>query len=474
MRRVAWIYITSVLLSALALSAVAFIHRPVASPSVWIFLILTLIAALMRIVHIVAPNHRSYEGSTIAFVAGILILPSWLFVLQILISQGIEWIWVRMREPGSLRAWYLQPFNMAKCIIGGILAKLVGTLFMQIPQAAYYLQDLMIVLLMLIVYVAANQLLLGLALFLARGISFREAGIFRDAILLEFPLACIGYVANELFNLSPITVIFVLAPLVLIYQAFMLPKVQDEAMKALENMNQNLSEANQSIQRLNEELFHTLAKVFDMRDPYVGGHAAQVAVYAVAIATEMGLPPERIELVRESAYLHDIGKLSIPEVILHKPGRLTRTEYEFVKKHSDIGADLLTSTQGLQHLAQFIRHHHERWDGGGYPAGLAGEEIPLESRILNLCDSVETMASDRPYHRAMSYVAIMDEVRRCAGTQFDPAVAEAFIRLIQQHGPTFVVNSARSVTQQYTASLLANESLYQNMFTWVSLLESSG
>ena len=111
--------------------------------------------------------------------------------------------------------------------------------------------------------------------------------------------------------------------------------------------------------------------------------------------TEMGLPPEQIELVRQSAFLHDIGKLAIPEAILHKPAKLTEMEYEFVKKHSDIGADLLASTDGLKHLAPFIRHHHERWDGHGYPSGWRAKIFP-EARILNVCDSVETMASDRP------------------------------------------------------------------------------
>jgi len=194
----------------------------------------------------------------------------------------------------------------------------------------------------------------------------------------------------------------------------------------------------------------------------------QVAVYAVAIATEMKLPPERIELIRQAAYLHDIGKLSIPEAILHKPGKLTDIEYDFIKKHTDIGADLLDSVEGLRHLAPFVRHHHERWDGRGYPLGLAGEDIPLEARILNVCDSVETMASDRPYHRGMTLKAIVEEVQRCAGTQFDPSVANTFVKLVlARTDEHFIVNSARSVTQQYAASMLANEGLTNNMFAWV-------
>jgi putative nucleotidyltransferase with HDIG domain len=248
-----------------------------------------------------------------------------------------------------------------------------------------------------------------------------------------------------------------------------------DALLALETSNQDLCSANEAVRRLNAELFQSLARVFDMRDPYVGGHAAQVAVYAVTVATELGLAPERIELIRQAAYLHDIGKLSIPEAILHKPGKLTEIEYGFVKKHTDIGADLLASVEGLKHLAPFVRHHHERWDGHGYPASLAGEQIPLEARILNVCDSVESMASDRPYHGALTVKAIIEELQRCAGTQFDPAVAESFVSLMsRQSVEPFIVNSARSVTQQYAASILAKESLTQSMFAWVFEKEARG
>jgi putative nucleotidyltransferase with HDIG domain len=383
------------------------------------------------------------------------------------IAQSIEWVYVRRTDPNSLKAWYLQPFNMAKCIIGGNLAYLATLLARQLPVESLQALDLLKISTIIIVYVVTNQILLGLALLIARGVSFREAGIFRDTVLIELPLACIGYVAFELFSRSPLTVIFTLAPIVLIYQVFMLPKVQDEAMKKLEGMNKELTEANHSVRRMNDELFRALAKVFDMRDPYVGGHAAQVAIYAVAIAEELGLSPNQIERVRQSAFLHDIGKLAIPESILHKPEKLTNIEYEFIKKHAEIGADLIASTEGLGHLAPYIRHHHERWDGQGYPLGLAGNQIPLEARILNLCDAVESMASDRPYHRGMSPEEIVDEIRRCRGTQFDPVLSDALVELILQREPSFVINSARSVTQQYAATLETDQSSTHNMFAWM-------
>jgi putative nucleotidyltransferase with HDIG domain len=236
-------------------------------------------------------------------------------------------------------------------------------------------------------------------------------------------------------------------------------------MEALRKVNLELTNANQSIRELNQELFMILAKVFDARDPFVGGHAAQVAAYAVAIATELGLPPERVETIRQAAYLHDIGKIAIPEIILHKPSKLTQFEFELIKRHVDIGAELIGASQGLRHLVPFIRHHHERWDGRGYPAGLEGEAIPLEARILNLSDSVEAMASDRPYHRALSMAEITAEVQRCMGTQFDPHVAGAFLAVAHSRPDEFVINSARAVAQQHLAGMAPGADLTIALFS---------
>ena len=455
MRRTAWVYIVSVMLGALALSIAVFLARPSDSPPPWLPLGLFVLVSFQRIFRIVAPGNKVYESSTIGLFASALLLPPWQFVLVAAGAHAVEWLKERLARSGNLRAWYIQPFNIAKCVIAGMAAHAVVNGVSALPMLDPSLAHLAVVVVGIFLYVGANQLLLGLALWLARGVSFREAGIVRDALMMEVPLACIGYVAVALIDPTPLDVVFVLAPIALIYQAFMLPKTQDEAMKALQSINRDLAAANSSIRQLNDELFLTVAKVFDARDPYVGGHAAQVATYAVAVAEELGLPPERIEVVRQSAFLHDIGKIAIPEAILHKPSRLSDLEYDFVKRHTDIGADLLATSRGLGHLAPFIRHHHERWDGQGYPLGLAGNAIPLESRILSLCDSVEAMASDRPYHRALSTEQIMAEAQHCAGTQFDPAIVKAFVSVVERRGSSFIFNSARSIAAQYSGGMLA-------------------
>lgn len=227
----------------------------------------------------------------------------------------------------------------------------------------------------------------------------------------------------------------------------------EKGAQELRRMNQELSgansrvlEANIAIREMNEELLVTFARMIDARDPYVSGHSAQVAEYATALATELGFDEEHIVQVRQAALFHDIGKIGISEKVLHKPARLDEQEYEYIKKHVVIGAQFLERCKGLQYLIPAIKAHHEWWDGNGYPDHLVGEQIPLDGRVLAVCDAVEAMASDRPYHRALALESIIAEIERCAGTQFDPQVVEAFIRVARRAGGKLVVNSARTVS----------------------------
>lgn len=162
-------------------------------------------------------------------------------------------------------------------------------------------------------------------------------------------------------------------------------------------------------------------------------HSANVEHYAVAISRRMGLHARRIARVRPAAYLHDIGKAMVPEDILSKAGPLTEAEVGHIRLHSAVGSTMLASA-GLRPEVRFVRAHHERFDGGGYPDGLAGEEIPLEARIIFVADSFEAMTSDRPYRRGMSVEEALDELRRCSGTQFDPVVVDVLLGLIGDGG----------------------------------------
>ncbi len=177
----------------------------------------------------------------------------------------------------------------------------------------------------------------------------------------------------------------------------------------------------------------------------------------MAIAVELEMPTERMEPLRQAGFLHDIGKIGVSEEILHKPARLTPEEYEIIKTHAALGGEFLETCGALRHLAPFVRHHHEWWDGKGYPDCLAGEDIPLEARILAVCDAAEAMASDRPYRKGMSLPEIIAEIDKCAGTQFDPLVARAFIRVAEREREKLVINSAHEVLRKQGSAGKANQ-----------------
>jgi putative nucleotidyltransferase with HDIG domain len=169
-----------------------------------------------------------------------------------------------------------------------------------------------------------------------------------------------------------------------------------------------------------------MAAALDERDPAAGGHSRTVARYARVTAIQMGLGPEAADDLHLAGLLHDIGKLALPDEILCKSGSLTDEEWTEMREHPRVGAAIVEDA-GLEDVCEWVLSHHERPDGRGYPHGLAGEEVSIEARILAVTDAYEAMTSDRVYRRAISRPAACVELRRCAGTQFDAIVVEAFL-----------------------------------------------
>ena len=170
----------------------------------------------------------------------------------------------------------------------------------------------------------------------------------------------------------------------------------------------------------------SLAKAVDARDTYTGSHSERVGELAAKVAKRLGLNAEQVELTRLAGSLHDLGKLAIPEEILRKPGTLTDSERLVLERHPQIGFRMLDSL-GVDPVADLVLHHHERWDGAGYPDGLRGEEIPLGARIIFVTDAYDAMTSDRIYRPRLSSQAALAELERCEGTQFDPGIVAAFV-----------------------------------------------
>lgn len=185
------------------------------------------------------------------------------------------------------------------------------------------------------------------------------------------------------------------------------------------------------LERLLVATVGALANSIEARDPYTRGHTDRVARITIAFCDRLGWERERLSIARMGALLHDIGKIGVPDAILRKPGRLTPEEYELMKQHTTIGAQILQGIDALVPAIPFVLYHHERWDGKGYPHGLAGEEIPIEGRILAIVDTFDAMTSVRVYREPLSMEAAVAEIRRCAGTQFDPDLVPEFVGLYE-------------------------------------------
>lgn len=236
-------------------------------------------------------------------------------------------------------------------------------------------------------------------------LGYRGANLWFD--LLASPIAIVPAALYPDYNVAGLLVI--LLPLLLIRYSYM-SKVK--------------------IEEANKDLLKVLVKAIETRDPYTSGHSLRVATLARAIAEDMGFSPRHIESVETAALLHDIGKIdSIYEVVIRKPYDLTSSERELIRTHATKGADLLESLSSVDSsIIRAVRHHHERYDGTGYPSGLGADDIPVASRIIMLCDSIDAMLSDRPYRKALSIEQTRHELVRCCGTQFDPSIVAIILQ----------------------------------------------
>ena len=182
------------------------------------------------------------------------------------------------------------------------------------------------------------------------------------------------------------------------------------------------------------ETIRALASAIDAKDPYTRGHSERVAKLAVEIGRELGLDDATLRVLEFGGILHDVGKIGIPEQVLGKPARLTPEEFLLVRAHAAIGAEIVEGVEFLKSAEPAIRHHHERWDGGGYPDGLRGDKIPLIARIVNAADTWDACTSERPYHKAASPREAVGILANGRGAQFDPDVHDATLRVLGRLG----------------------------------------
>jgi response regulator RpfG family c-di-GMP phosphodiesterase len=192
----------------------------------------------------------------------------------------------------------------------------------------------------------------------------------------------------------------------------------------------------QQIARNYEDTLQALGAAIDLRDNETAGHSQRVCLFSLELGRAMGWPGEELLNLARGAYLHDIGKLGIPDCVLLKPGPLDPREWQLMQRHAQIGFDLLKDIPFLAAAAEIVLTHHERCDGRGYPRGLQGAEIPVSARIFSIADTLDAMTSDRPYRRAVSFAEAHQTIRQLSGTQFDVAAVEVFLKIPQDRWET--------------------------------------
>ncbi len=224
-------------------------------------------------------------------------------------------------------------------------------------------------------------------------------------------LGVLGILIAVVYAQNPWNLILLLIPLVLVHISLRgYTKLRAEAKKTFEQMIQALAE----------------------RDPYTFQHSKEVAHLSAEIARELDLPQDKVEAIEAAAVIHDIGKIGIPDEILHKDGPLTAEEWEIVKRHPIVGAELIKGLEIYDEGVGIVRHEHERWDGQGYPDGLAGEKIPIGARIVAVADVYNALTNDRPYRKAHSPAEAFEIIRGLRGTQLDSKVVDAFFRVVEK------------------------------------------
>jgi putative nucleotidyltransferase with HDIG domain len=372
-------------------------------------------------------------------IAGVLAFGPHVATVIVVLDSLVLTSWLRGPSRSPLRAL----FNMsAGALAISSAAQLFAWLLPVYPAASAPLDQLLVpVFALAISYFIVNSLLIALAV--AADTNRSPIDVWQQ----HFPWLSLNYLGGASIALILVsytrdlnlTAVAVVVPLLaVIYLTF-------------RTSWGRLEDAHAHVTQLNElyiSTIETLAMAVDAKDQITHGHIRRVQVYAVELAKRIGVADARqIKAIEAAALLHDMGKLGIPEHILNKPGRLTGTEFDRMKQHADLGADLLSSIPFPYPVVPIVRHHHENWDGAGYPTGIAGTDIPLGARILSVVDCFDALTSDRPYRPRLGTDEAFDIIRERRGTMYDPLVVDTFIRAYPEIAPAAIRagQEARSV-----------------------------
>ena len=375
----------------------------------WIgaFIVLTGLAIVLEFVAVELPHGGIVSLATIAHIAAILLVPAPFAAISVGSAVLIEELVHRrpLQRIAFNTSCHVLTISLASFAVG-----LIGDPRVLIEQRDHLLLVTMVVVVS-VIYHLVNDVLTSAIMALATGrplmYLIRTNG--RSTILAEAGAGMIGVLFALIWVVEPLWTTLLAIPGAVIA-------------RALQYIRQ--------LERETRSAVASLAQVVDDRDPSTFHHSTRVAHYAVAIAEELDLDQELIELIEQAASVHDLGKIGIPDRVLLKPSPLTRDEQVTMWLHTEIGARILSQFNLFRTGSEIVLHHHEAYDGSGYPAGLAGEAIPLGARVIAVADALDAMTSDRPYRRALSIDEAVERFRAGSGRQWDPAIVQAMLSLV--------------------------------------------
>jgi putative nucleotidyltransferase with HDIG domain len=401
------------------------------------FALLALTASLAQMSAVHMTRRRVFHPAIVFVVAGILVLSPEQLVLMCVAQHLPEWIKQRY-------AWYIQTFNIANYVLAA-LAGYAATLLVGTSQGAST-RTAVAGVVATSVFVLANRCLLAPMLRLGRGMSLRATRLFApDDIGLEYALALMGVPAAAAWSSSLPLAVLTLAPLLLIQITQRAMQDVEVASETIRAQNGALEAASRLVVERSMAALEALSATVDARDTYTAGHSRRVRDYALAVGAELGLTTEELDMLSQAAMLHDIGKIAVPDSVLLKEGKLEATEWLVMKSHAEEGARIIERLGYLDEVVPAIRHHHERPDGRGYPAGLRGDEIPVPARIIHVADALDAITTTRVYRGSVGLADALEEIRRGRGTDFCADCVSALERAVSSGAVTETGHAESSV-----------------------------
>ena len=412
MNRKLWLYNSAVMSAALGSGAALFVHSSRAThEDAFAILLLSVLAIVAELLGFVLPNSARGSIAFIPYLASALVVPSWPAIIGVAIVKAL--VEATRRSTVSVTVFNVALHTLAVSGAIWLYTALGGQSLLSAPSAS---------LLSATLKTSVPALLsIAFALFANTSLACGYMAIRKEQsvkrLWREMVLPSVG------MDLLAGPVVFIFAWLYAAHGAIAAAALWVPLLGLRE-----VQTANFALQRTNEELLQLMIKSIEARDLYTSGHSRRVQRFSTIIARGLGLSEREIELVGKAALLHDVGKIYEKYgPILRKADKLTPEEWSTMQEHPVDGANLVATMSGLKEIIPAIRHHHENWDGSGYPDGLAEDRIPLAARIISFADTIDAMTSERPYRQPLTEAQVRSEIIRCRGRQFDPAIADRLI-----------------------------------------------